>query len=144
VRACRWRRVENAGNNSGSVSKRSGGIFDLAQLKDRIAELDELSSSDDLWQDQERAQEVLRERAGINGRIEIFQRLTTGLEDIDVFLEMAAEGEEEGLVEAESRLAELESAAGKMEFERMLSGEHDSSNAIVNLNPGAGGLEAQD
>lgn len=144
MQACRWRRVESAGNNSGSASKRSGGIFDLAQLKDRIAELDELSSSDDLWQDQERAQEVLRERAGINGRIEIFQRLTTGLEDIDVFLEMAAEGEEEGLVEAESRLAELESAAGKMEFERMLSGEHDSSNAIVNLNPGAGGLEAQD
>ena len=95
---------------------RSGGIFDLAQLKDRVAELDELSSSDDLWQDQDRAQEVLRERAGINGRIEILERLTAGLEDVDVFLEMAAEGEEEGLVEAETRLADLESSTSKMEF----------------------------
>lgn len=125
-------------------SKLFGGIFDLARLRDRIAELDELSSSDDLWEDPERAQEVLRERSSLNARIELLDNLSAGLDDIDVFLEMAGEGEEEALSEAAEKLRELDQAASKLEFERMLSGEHDRSNAIVSMNPGAGGLEAQD
>lgn len=141
---CSWEKDANAGRSSESASKRSGGIFDLPQLRDRIVELDELTASDGFWDDQERAQEATRERASLSRRIEIFENLSTGLDDIDVFLEMAAEGEEEGLVEAEARLGELDQVASRLEFERMLSGEHDASNAIVNLNPGAGGLEAQD
>ena len=123
---------------------RSGGIFDLARLRNRIVELDELTASDGFWDDQERAQEATRERASVHARIEVFENLTSGLDDIDVFLEMAGEGDEEGLAEAEAKLEELDRVATRLEFERMLSGEHDANNAIVNLNPGAGGLEAQD
>ena len=38
----------------------------------------------------------------------------------------------------------LEKKIGQMEFARMLSGEHDASDAIVSINAGAGGTEAQD
>ena len=41
-------------------------------------------------------------------------------------------------------LPDLEKKIGQMEFARMLSGEHDASNAIVSINAGAGGTEAQD
>jgi peptide chain release factor 2 len=132
------------GRNWQSGSPRSGGIFDLARLRDRIAELDELSSSDDLWTDQDRAQEVLRERATLHARVEVLEKLTSGLDDAELFLEIASEGDEEALAEATAKLQELDRVTSKLEFERMLSGEHDANNAIVNLNPGAGGLEAQD
>jgi len=52
--------------------------------------------------------------------------------------------DEETLVEVRGILPDLEKKIGRMEFARMLSGEHDASNAIVSINAGAGGTEAQD
>jgi len=57
---------------------------------------------------------------------------------------MAADGDADGLVEAESRLDQVEKETARLEFQRMLGGEHDASNAIVNVHPGAGGTESQD
>jgi len=62
-----------------------------------------------------------------------------------VLAELGAEGDDEAtLDEIRTLLPELEKVVAKMEFARMLSGEHDSSNAIVSINAGAGGTEAQD
>lgn len=121
----------------------SGGIFDVAALEKRVSELDTLSSSEDLWENQERAQEVLRERASVNARLDSFKAIQEGTEEIGVYLEMAAE-EQDALAEAEQRLADVEVKVRDLEFQRMLGGEHDSSGAIITVNPGAGGLEAQD
>ena len=123
---------------------RSGGIFDLPGLTRRSAELDQLSSDESLWQNSERAQAVLRERSALQSRLERLRKLTDGVEEVELYLDMAGEGEVEALVEAESRLGALEGDASRFELERMLGGEHDASNAIVTIHPGAGGLEAQD
>ena len=80
----------------------------------------------------------------MQAQLESFRKLEEALEEIGVYLDMAAEGDEDGIQEAERRLGETEGQVSKLEFERMLSGEHDRSNAIVNVHPGAGGLEAQD
>jgi peptide chain release factor 2 len=87
---------------------------------------------------------VLRERSAVQGKLGRMRKLTEGVEEIALYLDMAADGEEEALAEAESRLASLEAEAGRFELERMLGGEHDASNAIVEIHPGAGGVEAQD
>ncbi|ALC16436.1 peptide chain release factor 2 [Desulfuromonas soudanensis] len=59
--------------------------------------------------------------------------------------ELGEEGEDEAtLAEIRELLPTLEQKVGKMEFARMLSGEHDASNAIFSINAGAGGTEAQD
>ncbi|MDG2305914.1 MAG: peptide chain release factor 2 [Candidatus Binatia bacterium] len=125
-----------------------GGIFDVAALEQRVSELDTLTASEDLWENQERAQEVLRERATVNGRLDSFREITEGIDEVSVFLDMASEGDEaeaaEALGEAEMRLADVESRIHDLEFQRMLGGEHDASGAIITVNPGAGGLEAQD
>ena len=123
---------------------RSGGIFDVAGLTARAAELDRVTADETLWQNAERAQTVLRERSGVQDRLARFRKLEDGAEEIGLFLDMAAEGEEEALEEAATKLAQIEADAGKVELERMLGGEHDRSNAIVTIHPGAGGLEAQD
>jgi len=123
--------------------RRSGGIFDLPTREQRIAELDEAASAPDFWDDGEKAQELLRERALVNGPLETWRKLGSELEDAEVYLEMASEEEEAGQ-EAAGKLAEIEETLGKLELERLLGGEHDASNAIVTINSGAGGTEAQD
>jgi len=66
-------------------------------------------------------------------------------DDLKVLCELGEEGEDEAtLQEVRELLPELESRVGKMEFARMLSGEHDSCSAIFSINAGAGGTEAQD
>jgi peptide chain release factor 2 len=67
------------------------------------------------------------------------------LDDLTVLAELGEEGDDkETLDEVRKLLPQLEEQIGKMEFARMLSGEHDASNAIVSINAGAGGTEAQD
>lgn len=68
-----------------------------------------------------------------------------GLEDVQVLIELGEEVEdEETLAEIRGILPDLERKISQMEFARMLSGEHDASSAIVSINAGAGGTEAQD
>ncbi len=67
------------------------------------------------------------------------------LEDLQVLCELGEESEDtETLEEVRSLLPEIEKRVGQMEFARMLSGEYDANNAIVSINAGAGGTEAQD
>jgi peptide chain release factor 2 len=67
-----------------------------------------------------------------------------GLEEARLFLEMAEEGDEEAGREAQAKLDELEEAQHRLDLQRMLGGENDAGSAILELHPGAGGVEAQD
>ncbi|MFN8599684.1 MAG: peptide chain release factor 2 [Candidatus Binatia bacterium] len=121
-----------------------GRYLDVARLSERLSELDELASREDLWNNAEKAQTLLRERSAVQSKLGGLSKLREGAEEIKLYLEMAADGEEEALAEAESRLAQVDKEVAKLELQRMLGGEHDISNAIVNVHPGAGGTESQD
>lgn len=54
------------------------------------------------------------------------------------------EGDEDVEKEVREKLAELDAELSDIELTRMLGGEHDFSDAILSINPGAGGTEAQD
>ena len=125
-------------------SRTSGGGFDIAGKEARVAELDTLTAANDFWQEQEKAQAVLKERAALTDVTAQWRKLARGLEDAHVFLEMAAAGDPEAETEVEKQIAALEQEVREAELQRMLGGEHDAGNAIVSLHPGAGGLEAQD
>jgi peptide chain release factor 2 len=128
-----------------SANKRSGGIFDEPQIRERLAELDYLSAQSEFWEQQERAQELLRERSEIKLHLDRLDHLQSRLDDIEVLLEMVTdEGDEDSLLEAEEVCAELEKTFGQLEFERMLSGPHDRSACFISINAGAGGTESQD
>jgi peptide chain release factor 2 len=121
-----------------------GGAFDIAGKEARAAELDTLTVADGFWQDQEKAQAILKERAALIDTISQWKKHVRGLDDAQVFLEMAEAGDPEAEAEAEKQIAALEKEVSEAELQRMLGGEHDAGNAIVSLHPGAGGLEAQD
>jgi peptide chain release factor 2 len=109
-----------------------------------MQELDVQSSDPDFWNDSEAAQAVLRERALLNAPLVGWRKQQEALEEAALYLELAAEGDGDAAAEAEKTLAAIEEALHLMDLERLLGGEHDAGNAIVTLQAGAGGTEAQD
>ncbi len=127
----------------GSIN--SGGIFDLDGLKAQIAELDAQASEPEFWNDQDRSREVLKEKARIVKRVEGFQGLVSSYEDAMTLDELGREeSDEESIVEAAELLRELEPEVRQFELEQMLGEEADASDAILEINSGAGGTDASD
>ena len=87
----------------------------------------------------------MRERNRLAAGIEAVQRLEREAEDAYGLAELAeAEGDDETLAAAEADLKRLVAEAEKRELESLLSGEVDGNDAIVEINAGAGGVDAQD
>ena len=87
----------------------------------------------------------MKERTILQKLVEDYDAVDSGLEDAAILIELGEEAEDEqALKDVREALPDLEKRIGQMEFARMLSGEHDASNAIVSINAGAGGTEAQD
>ncbi len=121
------------------------GIFDVDGARQRAAEIDELAGAANFWNDQARAQGLLREQASARSKVEGWEKQRKALEDAEVLLQLGEEASDEStLKEADAASIAVEKAVEAMEFARMLSGEHDRQNALVSINAGAGGTDAQD
>jgi peptide chain release factor 2 len=124
---------------------RSGGTFDIARRKERVAELEKERLSPDFWNDPQDAQEKEKTLAREMGWIKAYDRLTTSIEDVETLMELSAEDPEAELsTEIAQEAARLEEALEELELRNMLQDEDDERNAIVTINPGAGGTESQD
>jgi peptide chain release factor 2 len=122
-----------------------GGIFDIAGKRRRLGELDKLMLKQDFWDKPDESKHVLKERADVTDIVHIWQRFSDELEDTELFLDMALEeGDEDTLREVAQKTRSLQSGLRELELRQMLSGEDDGRNAIVSINAGAGGTEAQD
>ncbi len=92
----------------------------------------------------------MKEKSSLESALESVNYMDSLLEDAEVCLELVLEvGEESGegaetLKEAEDKLTELNEKIRTSEVQRMLGGEMDLNNAILSINAGAGGTEAQD
>lgn len=120
-------------------------IFDVEGKKEKIKQLEAKTTEDGFWNDQAKAQEVLKEINLLKSWVESWQEARNKVEDAEVLLEML---EEENSDELAKELQEHLKATGKaidaIEFKRMLSGKDDPKNAILTIHPGAGGTESQD
>jgi len=87
---------------------------------------------------------VLRERALLNAPLLAWRKQQEAIDEAKLYLELAGEGDADAAGEAEKTLVAIEDALHHMDLERLLGGEHDAGNAIVTLQAGAGGTEAQD
>ena len=97
------------------------------------------------WEGGENAQKILKERTSILESLSPWQQNQKELEEMKILLQLIEEqGDEKEAQELLEKVQKSEEAIGQMEFRTMLGGEHDESNAIVSINAGAGGTEAQD
>jgi peptide chain release factor 2 len=97
------------------------------------------------WDDNRRAQELIRERTEIARIVARTQDLSTKAEDLGVLLELAAEADDGSLdAEITEGIATLRRELDEFDLKLMLSGSHDAKPAILSIHPGAGGTESQD
>lgn len=107
--------------------------------------MDEESADPDFWNDPKRSSKLLKEKAGFTRIVEGFQVLESALNDVSAMIELAKEAEdEESMDEAGEMVLALAPQVREFELQQMLSGEADSSNAILEINSGAGGTDASD
>ena len=98
-----------------------------------------------IWNKPERAQELGRERAGLEQIVETLTRMTDELREAHDLLDMAAEEQDAATVASvEADLVGMEQRIAELEFQRMFSGEMDINNAFLDIQSGSGGTEAQD
>jgi peptide chain release factor 2 len=97
------------------------------------------------WEGGETAQKILKERTSLLEGLSPWKQEKKDLEEMEILLQLIEEQkDEEEAQELLDRIKKSEEAIDQMEFRRMLGGEHDERNAIVSINAGAGGTEAQD
>ncbi len=120
-------------------------IFDIDNRTEQIKRLEEKTGEDGFWNDQEKAQKVLKQINRHKEWVDAWQSVNNLLEEAKILIEMLAEDESEALKdELVSHFKKMEKEINALEFKRMLSGRDDPKNAILTIHPGAGGTESQD
>ena len=120
-------------------------VLGIEKAQARYDELQKQVADPDFYSDLENSQKVLQEVKSLENRINKYKKMEETLDDILTLIELTMEeGEEESNAElneeADSFVKELES----LKLASLLTGEYDSSNAILTFHAGAGGTEAQD
>jgi len=119
--------------------------LNIDEKKKRLGEIDKLASAPDLWNDGDRARELLKEQQILKKVVNEADTMRKKVSDFLDFAEIAAEEKDESLagdIKKESQVIEKE--YDKFEFKRTLSGELDPNNAYLTIHSGAGGTEACD
>jgi peptide chain release factor 2 len=126
-------------------SRSSGGIFDVAGKEARLAALEADMASPTFWDDNRRAQDLIRERSDLTRIVARVKDLHGAVEELEVMLELATEAGD-GTLDADitQGLARVAGELDQFELKVMMSGPHDTKPAIVSIHPGAGGTESQD
>jgi peptide chain release factor 2 len=107
--------------------------------------LDAEMGAPSFWEDNRRAQELIRERTDLSRAVSRVKELSTHAEDLGVMLELAAEADDGSLdAEITQGIAALGRELDEFELKVMLSGSHDNKPAVLSIHPGAGGTESQD
>ena len=122
-----------------------GGIFDYANKKELLAEVELELAEPSVWDDPDRAQKLGRDRSALETVVNTIENLDTGIDDCNELLELAVEeDDQDSVTEVEEEIAQLEQQLAQLEFRRMFSGEMDPNNAFLQIQSGSGGTEAQD
>lgn len=123
----------------------SGGLFDVDSKEKRLKELEARTLETTFWQDQDKAKKILKEVNELKRIHETWVKTSDLVSEAEIMLDLAVEAKDKGaLREASDKITRAQTALGQLEFQRMLSGEHDGSGAFLQINAGAGGTESCD
>jgi len=88
---------------------------------------------------------LLKERTAISNKVDRFKKLWADLEENQILLDLAVEeSDADALEEVAQQSSELDTVIDQLSLDLLLDGEEDPKNAIMSINAGAGGTEAQD
>ncbi|MCX5957705.1 MAG: peptide chain release factor 2 [Cyanobacteria bacterium] len=119
--------------------------LDVPALKARQRDLEQLASQSDFWDDQKQAQSKMRQLDEVKAQLEQLGRWQAAIEDGRATLELYdLEPDADLLEESNTALQGLKADLDRWELERLLSGTYDKEGAVLSINAGAGGTDAQD
>ena len=102
-------------------------------------------SQPDFWNDSDRAQKISKQESAIKDKIDSYDNLVQEREELEILLELAKEEEDQATIdEVKERIEKLEEDLDQLELKTLLDGDYDKNNALLSINPGAGGTESQD
>ncbi len=122
-------------------TKELGNILGIQDEKKKLGKLEQEVSNPKLWENPDRAKKLLQEKKGIEKQISNWEELLNGVEDLVTLVEVASQSD---LVDLKKELQELQKKAAQLELAALLGEEYDKNNAILSINAGAGGTDAQD
>ena len=119
--------------------------FDEEALHARRKDLEQIASQQDFWHDQQNAKKKMRELDEVRAQLSQLDSWRSSIEDANVFLELyELEADEQMLSDSYEALNQFQKELERWELERLLSGPYDKEGAVLSINAGAGGTDAQD
>ncbi|MCU0526587.1 MAG: peptide chain release factor 2 [Elainella sp. Prado103] len=135
------RKIEILSNRLGQTQD----YLDLPVLSAKIQDLEQIAAQPDFWDNQSRAQQTLQELNDLKSHLEQLDRWRSSVEDTRAILELLElEADEALLQEAQENVDTLSRELDQWELQQLLSGTYDQHGAVLTINAGAGGTDAQD
>ncbi|RUR84132.1 peptide chain release factor 2 [Chlorogloeopsis fritschii PCC 6912] len=120
-------------------------IFDIPALTAKIQDLEQIAAQPEFWNDQIQAQKTLQELNDLKNHLQQYNQWQTSLEDSKAVVELLElETDEALLQEAQTTITKLNRELDQWELQQLLSGPYDEQGAVLTVNAGAGGTDAQD
>lgn len=117
----------------------------MPALKAKIRDLEQQAAQPEFWEDQTRAQKTLQQLNDLKSNLQQYRQWRSSLEDTKAIAELLElETDESLLGEAKTNISQLNQELDRWELQKLLSGPYDESGAILSINAGAGGTDAQD
>jgi peptide chain release factor 2 len=116
-------------------------VFDLPAKRSELQLLEKQAEDPDLWSDSERAQRLMKNLSVLRQEDQDWAALVQRIQD---GIELAQMEDESLRPELEAEIEALESEIARREFNAMLSGPYDRSDALLAIHAGAGGTDSQD
>jgi peptide chain release factor 2 len=114
--------------------------FDPDALTERIGELERALGAPGFWDDQADAARISTEHARLGKRLERYERLQREFEDASELLAM-----DDGMAaEIAASIAPLRNELNSLQEDALFTGEYDAGGAVVTIQAGTGGTDAQD
>lgn len=123
------------------MCKKHRTAFDFDRLEKDLVEIERKLQSPEVWTDQVVAASLGWQSREIKSNLERIVHWQAIISDAEIAVDL---GDEDLLVETKEALNKLEKELDKYDIQQMLSGEYDDANAILSINAGAGGTDAQD
>jgi len=123
---------------------RSGGVFDLPQLQQQIADLEAQASDPDLWSDPQHAHGVMQKLSRLNDELTNWKSLNEQLQTIEELVALADAADTQMLDELVRETERLSKIVDEREIAMLLGGPYDDQPAFLQVQAGAGGVDSQD
>ncbi|MCB9112445.1 MAG: peptide chain release factor 2 [Anaerolineales bacterium] len=116
-------------------------VFDLAEKRNKLAQLEKEVEQPDFWNDSTAAQRIMKNVSNLRAEVETWEKIKQQVHDLT---DLAALDDESLRADLEAEIGKLESDLEKRSFSAMLSGPFDHDDAILAIHAGAGGTDSQD